>query len=205
MRQPKKKATTATIPECWATAPSGQVLAWAFPTLAEKITELFHEHVSRKGPQGLDGLYAESLGQIEGLRGNIRKRFGLPLPEPPGPMENPSVTQVLALADYCKRANKLLTNTKQQPWANRNSDYMPLSIAIPRLADGQITIDSLSKTLTPGSPMRHMRIGRRCKVHIGDFMQWWESRQRGDAEAERLLETLETRKAEERSRRTKQP
>jgi hypothetical protein len=90
---------------------------------------------------------------------------------------------------------------KEQPWVKDDPDYMELSDAIPRLADGGISLKRLGSILKPDGPMRYMRRGRRCKVHIGDFRTWWKTKDKGDAEAERLLAEVDKRKAAERQRR----
>ena len=66
--------------------------------------------------------------------------------------------------------------TKEQQWRNNTPDYMLLSKAIVTLAGGKPAVSTLSKKITPDGPIRYMRKGRRCKVHIGDFRDFIKKR-----------------------------
>jgi len=87
----------------------------------------------------------------------------------------------------------------KQPWSDDDWDYMFLSDAIARLADGGITVKNASKQITESGPVRFMRKGRRCKVRMGDFRRWWQARPVTDAVIDRQLEEAEKRKAAEKA------
>ena len=53
-------------------------------------------------------------------------------------------------------------------WDDRDTEFISNSDAIVDYASS-MTLSTLSKTLTPSGPIRYMRNGQRCKVHIGDF------------------------------------
>ncbi len=58
--------------------------------------------------------------------------------------------------------------SKEQVWLDDTPEYIPNSEAI-KLTDGKLLLPRLSKILKPDGPIRYMRRGHRCKVHIGDF------------------------------------
>jgi len=67
--------------------------------------------------------------------------------------------------------------TREQPWREEASEYLPLSEAR-KLIDDRLTLPALSKLCKPDGEMRYMRkTGRGCKVHLGDFRQYMKSRQ----------------------------
>jgi hypothetical protein len=95
--------------------------------------------------------------------------------------------------------------TKEQLWRDDDPDYMSLSEAVSKLGDSKIPLSTLSKQLTPSGPMRYMRKGQRCKVHIGDFRRHIKSKYPGaDVEsevAEGYLADVEARKKTEQRRK----
>ena len=58
--------------------------------------------------------------------------------------------------------------SKQVAWSDDDAVFMPNKEAV-TLSKGKISLSALSKLLTPTGSIRHMRMGRRCKVHFGDF------------------------------------
>jgi len=63
--------------------------------------------------------------------------------------------------------------TKKQPWRDDDPDYILLSNAIVSFTDSKIPLSTMSSRLKPdSSPVRYMRRGQRCKVHIGDFIKY---------------------------------
>ena len=96
---------------------------------------------------------------------------------------------------------------KKQPWLNDAPDYMLLSEAIVKFAGSKPAVSTLSKKITPDGPIRYMRRGRRCKVHIGDFRKYAQKHYPQYAlESEivdEYLADVEARKAEEKKRSIK--
>jgi hypothetical protein len=70
------------------------------------------------------------------------------------------------------KVKRVEESSKEQPWNNDAPDYIPNSQAIVKFTDSKMPLSSLSKLLTPSGPIRYMRKGKRCKVHIGDFIQY---------------------------------
>ncbi len=66
-------------------------------------------------------------------------------------------------------------STKEVPWADDAPEYLPLSKAR-KLIDDRKSVSTLSKLLTPDGDIRYMRKGRRCKVHVADFLRYFRSR-----------------------------
>ena len=64
---------------------------------------------------------------------------------------------------------------KEQPWVDDAPDYIENSKAIVDFSRGKLSLSRLSKILKPDGPIRYMRKGQRCKVHIADFMKWCEA------------------------------
>ena len=98
--------------------------------------------------------------------------------------------------------------SKEQPWRDDTVDYMPLSEAIVRLADNKIPLPTLSKKIKPDGPMRYMRKGQRCRVHIADFRQYVKkhyvtSDSAGEI-ADEYIADIEAGKAAEKTRRNRQ-
>jgi hypothetical protein len=104
-------------------------------------------------------------------------------------------------AANCRPSAKPIVGAKQQPWTDEATEYMLLSEAIAKLADGGITLKGASKKITDSGAVRFMRKGRRCKVNIVDFIQWWKAKPVTEAEIDRQREEIEKRKAAERTRR----
>jgi DNA-directed RNA polymerase subunit RPC12/RpoP len=69
-----------------------------------------------------------------------------------------------------------LSATKQQPWQEDAPEYLALKEAL-KLIDERFSMATLSKYLTSTGEMRYMRKGQRCKVHIGDFRRFMQTRQ----------------------------
>jgi len=59
----------------------------------------------------------------------------------------------------------------EQPWRDGAPEYVSLSEAC-RLFDGALHVKTLSRLLVPDGEVRHMRKGRRCKVHLGDLRRF---------------------------------
>ncbi len=95
---------------------------------------------------------------------------------------------------------------KEQPWVEDAPDYMLLSEAIVKFAGGKPALPTLSKKVGK-IPVRYMRRGRRCKVHIGDFREYAQKHYLSDGLAAEITDEymadIEARKAEERKHRPK--
>lgn len=79
---------------------------------------------------------------------------------------------------------------KRQPWADDAPDYLENSEAVVKFTDGKLKLSRLSKILKPEGPIRYMRKGRRCKVHIGDFIEWCKNRFLTDKFANELADEV---------------
>jgi len=62
-----------------------------------------------------------------------------------------------------------------QPWNDKATEYMNNSEAVVTFTKSKLPLPKLSKILKPDGPIRYMRKGRRCKVHIGDFRKLSEN------------------------------
>jgi hypothetical protein len=97
---------------------------------------------------------------------------------------------------------------KKQPWRDSASDYMSNSEAIVGFTGSKMSLATLSKLLTPEGPIRYMRRGRWCKVHIGDFGEYAKKHYLPDelvAEvADEYCADIEARKKQERLRRERE-
>ncbi|MHC4461407.1 MAG: hypothetical protein ACYS6W_02270 [Planctomycetota bacterium] len=104
-----------------------------------------------------------------------------------------------------KDSQKQEKASKEQPWKNNIVDYMLLSEAIATFAGSKPAVSTLSKKITPDGPIRYMRRGRRCKVHIGDFREYAQKHYLSDALAAEIVDEymadMEARKAKEGKRR----
>ena len=67
-------------------------------------------------------------------------------------------------------------DSKEQPWDDDAPEYIPLTEAV-KLTGGLISVQRLSRRLTPTGEMRYMRKGQRCKVHLGDFRRYMKGHQ----------------------------
>ena len=91
----------------------------------------------------------------------------------------------------------------QVEWRDDADEYIPNSCAI-KLTDDRLSLQSLSKRLTPQGPIRYMRKGQRCKVHIGDFRKYTQanlSKEISDEAIDAFLQSIEERKKEARRSR----
>jgi hypothetical protein len=100
----------------------------------------------------------------------------------------------------------LLPTGQEHRWEDDAPEYISNSEAVTRLADNRLPLSQLSKMLTPHGPIRYMRKGQRCKVHIGDFMRYakvqgWTKSAEADEENEGYIADIEERKAEARRKR----
>jgi hypothetical protein len=68
------------------------------------------------------------------------------------------------------------TPTKQQTWSDDDPAYLHLSEAV-KLTDGRLSLSALSRLLVPQGEVRYMRMGRRCRVHLGDFRRFLKGHQ----------------------------
>lgn len=59
--------------------------------------------------------------------------------------------------------------SREVAWDDKNPDYMSLSEAIVKFTDNKLSLPTVSKRLKPNGPVRYMRKGRRCRVHVSDF------------------------------------
>jgi hypothetical protein len=96
---------------------------------------------------------------------------------------------------------------KDQPWRDDALDYISNSEAIVKFTDSKMPLSKLSKLLRPDGPIRYMRKGQRCKVHIGDFREYARKRYPPDEDAAEIAAEywadIQARKEEEKARRQK--
>jgi len=64
------------------------------------------------------------------------------------------------------------TKSKEVPWSDNDANYMPLEKAIITFAGSKIPLSTLSKKIKPDGTILYMRKGQRCKVHIGEFIEY---------------------------------
>jgi hypothetical protein len=91
--------------------------------------------------------------------------------------------------------------TKELLWSDNAPEFLPNAEAIKLADDSPLTIKSLGRLLTPTGPIRYMRKGRRCKVHLQDFRAFTaflktEGHGITDAIIAAYLEGVEKRKTE---------
>lgn len=203
MKPRKKSVVPPEIPQNIVEGTDAEIIVFGFPTLAETITKELNEFSGEKNAPKIATLYKATRQLIKVFREYLEKRLSLRkvLPELPPLSEKDWYASTVVLIKYCEKAVNCLCASKQIPWIENTPDYLLLTKAIPRLADGGIPLKTLGKTLIPTGPMRYMRKGKRCKVHIGDFRQWWENKEKKDPDAERILEALDKRKEHERKQK----
>lgn len=83
-------------------------------------------------------------------------------------------------------------------WKADAPDFIPAAEAV-KLTDGKLKLPALSKALRPGGPVRYMRKGQRCKVHVQDFRKYAFSvgpDMFSEEAFEKYYEECEARKAE---------
>jgi predicted DNA-binding protein YlxM (UPF0122 family) len=95
--------------------------------------------------------------------------------------------------------------SKQVPWNENDPQFMFASEAIVTFTNSKLPVPTLSNMLKPDGPIRYMRKGHRCKVHICDFRQWAEQhypsdKTRGEI-ADDYIADVEARKTEIRKGR----
>lgn len=98
---------------------------------------------------------------------------------------------------------------KKQLWEDTNLGYMYLSKAVVQFADNKGALSTWSKRVKHDqtSNIRYMTKGQRCKVHIGDFRNYIQTKhpeiEMAGEIADEFMANLEARKATERHRRKK--
>lgn len=106
----------------------------------------------------------------------------------------------------CGEASLEARGSKKVPWGDDDPDYMYASEAIVKFTNGKMPVPTLSKLLTPEGPIRYMRRGRRCKVHVGEFIRYVRQHYLSDAFAavisEEHIADIEARKLQERRKKT---
>lgn len=97
--------------------------------------------------------------------------------------------------------------TKRVPWDKNNPNFILLSEAVVKFADGKIPLPTLSKRVSPDGPILHMRLGQRCRVHIGEFREYikreYPTLDVGAEIAEEYVADIEARKSEIRHEKEK--
>lgn len=97
--------------------------------------------------------------------------------------------------------------SKEVSWYDDDPDYMYASEAIVKFTNGKMPVPTLSKLLIPEGPIRYMRKGRRCKVHIGEFIRYARQHYLSDAFAavvsEEYIADIAARKLQERQKTNK--
>ena len=119
-----------------------------------------------------------------------------------------------SLADAYHRALRLLASLiqpaeapptasepKEVAWSD-DAAFMASKDATEQ-SKGKLSLSALSKLLTPTGPIRHMRHGQRCKVHVGDFMVYLRTMAGGLSDneisdvADELFNAIERRRVAE--------
>ncbi len=86
--------------------------------------------------------------------------------------------------------------SKQVEWDPDDNNYMPVSKAIEKLATVELSLHHVSRELTPDGQIAYMRKGRRCRVHIGEFLKEYDSKI-----AKKLIDKVAEKKAEQQTAR----
>jgi hypothetical protein len=108
-----------------------------------------------------------------------------------------------------KKSGDNAGDDKKQPWEDTNLGYMYLSKAVVQFADNKGALSTWSKRVKHDqtSNIRYMTKGQRCKVHIGDFRNYIQTKhpeiEMAGEIADEFMANLEARKATERHRRKK--
>jgi len=98
--------------------------------------------------------------------------------------------------------------SKEVPWSDDDSNYMLNSEAIVKFTNSKMSLSKLTKDLkNPNNEIHHMQKGRRCKVHIGDFIKYAKQHYLPDADAAEIaneyLADIEARKLQEDQKKPK--
>lgn len=96
-------------------------------------------------------------------------------------------------------------DSKEQTWNENDHNYIPLSEAIEKFAENKIPMPTISKQIKYDGPIRYMRKGRRCRVHMGDFREFTKQKYptigiEGEAAAE-FIADVEAKKKEAQHRK----
>jgi len=124
-------------------------------------------------------LYDEPLTCVELKLDTLSDELGIPLDGDKPPLITchslfgGGFANIESLNKSLEKAEALVTSLaghgKQQAWKNDAPEYITNSEAI-KLAEGKISLQKLGKSLKPNGEIRYMRKGRRCKVHVRDFL-----------------------------------
>ena len=162
-----------------------EMRAWACFWLAAQLLRQGIDH--QEGQDLLERYLSSVMCPDEAkrliLREALGRAFGTHI-HPVAVLESEEVTQGLeGLSAVVLEIRSALASTgepedasKKQPWVDDAPAYLPLSEAR-KLIDERLSLPTLSKLCRPDGPVRYMRRGRRCKVHLGDFRRHMQSQQ----------------------------